>query len=252
MIVAICDDNYTEVKGIEDYLNAHKIAVDIYDSGKSLVKAYQEKKVRYDAIFIDIEMDELDGFHAADTIYAIDDTVLIVFVTSHHEYIEEWFKFSGVWFLHKPVELENLEQALRHLKKIFEKRQQTFTFIDSHQSVRLRCDDILYFEAQSHNVIIHTKSGETYTIYKKLKEIEHELENKFCRVHDSYLVNMKYIKTMTNEESFTDVQGRIIKRKLNRKFIVVEHCSDPIPIGRAYKKNVDEAFLRFQEEKFII
>lgn len=252
MRCAICDDNIIEVKIIEERLKAEGITVDLYDSGKALADAYRDEGKRYDAVFLDIEMKGLDGFHTADTIYAIDDTVLIVFVTSHHEYVEEWFKFSGVWFLHKPVKPDDLDEALAHLKKLLAKRRQTYTFSDSRQSVRLRCEDILYFEAQGHSVIIHTKTGPDYTIYKNLKDIAQELAGTFCRVHDSFLVNMQHLRKMSNEERITDAQGNTVTRKLGRTVITLDGCDASIPVGRAYKQNAVDAFMRFQEEKFTV
>lgn len=252
MHVAVCDDTIIEVKIIEEHLKAQGIDVDLYDSGKALVTAYRDEEKRYDAVFLDIEMDELDGFHTADTLYAIDDTVLVVFVTIHHEYVEEWFKFSGVWFLHKPVAPDELDEALAHLKKLLAKRRRTYTFSDSRQSLRLRCEDILYFEAQGHSVIIHTKTGPDYTIYKNLKDIARELAGAFCRVHDSFLVNMQHIRKMSNKERITDAQGNTVTRKLNRTVIILDDCDAFIPVGRAYKQNAADAFMRFQREKFTL
>lgn len=56
MKIALCDDNYIQVKCIEDYLRAKKMDVDYYDSGEALVRAYRDGGQRYDAVFLDIEM----------------------------------------------------------------------------------------------------------------------------------------------------------------------------------------------------
>lgn len=120
MKIALCDDNYIQVKFIEDYLRAKKMDVDYYDSGEALVRAYRDGGQRYDAVFLDIEMQPVGGFETANIIYDIDDSVLIVFVTNHHQFIEEWFKFNGVWFLHKPVTEAALEEAVARLKKYWQ------------------------------------------------------------------------------------------------------------------------------------
>lgn len=238
MQIALCDDNYIQVRSIEDYLRAQGIDVDFYDSGEALVRAYRDGAQRYDAVFLDIEMQPVGGFETADTIYAIDDSVLIVFVTSHHEYVEEWFKFSGVWFLHKPVEEPALAEAFAYLQKTLAKRCRTYTFSDSHQNVRLRCDSILYLEARDHNVVIHTKDGQTYTIRKSLKELEQELSEGFCRVHASYMVNLQHLVFMGRD------------RESGKDIVRLDHSSDSIPIGRAYKQSASAAFLKFKEESF--
>ena len=210
MKIALCDDNYIQVKFIEDYLRAKKMDVDYYDSGEALVRAYRDGGQRYDAVFLDIEMQPVGGYETARTIFAIDDSVLIVFVTSHHEHVEKWFKFGGVWFLHKPVEEPQLVEALAFL-------QQTIA---------------------SHNVIIHTKDGQTHTIRKSLKELEQELAEGFCRVHTSYMVNLQHLIFMGRD------------RESGKDIVRFDHSNDCIPIGRAYKQSANAAFLKFKEESF--
>lgn len=164
--------------------------------------------------------------------------MLIVFVTSHHEHVEKWFKFGGVWFLHKPVEEPQLAEALAFLQQTIARCCRTYTFSDSYQNVRLRCDNILYLEARDHNVIIHTKDGQTHTIRKSLKELEQELAEGFCRVHTSYMVNLQHLIFMGRD------------RESGKDIVRLDHSNAIIPIGRAYKQSANIAFLKFKEESF--
>lgn len=238
MRIALCDDNYIQVKCIEDYLRAQKIDVDYYDSGEALVRAYRDGGQRYDAVFLDIEMQPVGGYETARTIFAIDDSVLIVFVTSHRQYVYESFKCSPVWFLCKPVEKDDLEKAYHHIKFLLSQHRQTFSFTDSHQNVRLRCDEILYFEAQDHDIIIHKKDGTTQSFRLTMKELEEQLSENFCRIHASYIVNMQYVTRIARESEDS-----------RQEVVTLEYSSQPIPVSRRYKPHLNEAFLYFKERE---
>ena len=242
MHIAICDDIYLEVKVIEDYLLSQGDTVNFYENGETLIRAYKEQGLRYDVLFLDLEMNgEKKGFKVANDIYAIDDTVLILFVTSHHQYVFESFKCNPVWFLRKPIDSSDLEAAYSHTKKLLAERQRTFTFMDSHQTVRLSCDDILYFEAQNHNILIHLKNGETYSIRFTMKELEQQLNDSFCRIHVSYIVNLRYVTRFARESD--DSRQDVVKLKgLNQS----------LPVSRRYKKVLGAAFLRFKEKEFMV
>ena len=57
----------------------------------------------------------------------------------------------------------------------------------------LREDDIIYIETSRHKNVFYT-AGETYSIYKKMDELEVELAGMgFVRIHQSFLINMRYI-----------------------------------------------------------
>lgn len=64
--------------------------------------------------------------------------------------------------------------------------------------ISLDVDEIIYIETNRHKNIFHLKDR-TYSIYKKLGEIEEELKDQnFLRVHQSFLVNMRYIERINS------------------------------------------------------
>lgn len=239
MRIALCDDVYHEIEDIEKYLVANKEDVDYFQNGEALIEAYEKQHQCYDVVFLDLEMkSEKEGFQIADVLKSIDDTVLIVFVTSHRQYVYESFKCSPVWFLCKPVEKDDLEKAYHHIKFLLSQHRQTFSFTDSHQNVRLRCDEILYFEAQDHDIIIHKKDGTTQSFRLTMKELEEQLSENFCRIHASYIVNMQYVTRIARESEDS-----------RQEVVTLEYSSQPIPVSRRYKPHLNEAFLYFKERE---
>lgn len=71
-----------------------------------------------------------------------------------------------------------------------------FSFVEGKTS--LKAEDIIYIETSRHKNFFYTKT-QVYSIYKKLSELETELESYgFVRVHLSFLVNMKYIEKISS------------------------------------------------------
>lgn len=104
--IAICDDNIEHISALEKYLfeiSNVKIECDAYLSGESLVDAYKNNIERYDVVFLDMEMRELNGIETANLIREFDEHIIIVFVTSHSEYMKESFQCQPFRFVEKPL-----------------------------------------------------------------------------------------------------------------------------------------------------
>lgn len=71
-----------------------------------------------------------------------------------------------------------------------------FSFVEGKKLVKT--DEIIYIETSRHKNIFYV-GDQTYSIYKKLDEIERELEGlDFLRIHQSFLVNMHYIDKISS------------------------------------------------------
>ena len=80
---------------------------------------------------------------------------------------------------------------------IHQNRQELlYRFVEGEK--RLRIEDIMYIETSRHKNLFHTTDG-VYSIYKKLNEIEEDLTDfGFLRIHQSFLVNMRYIQKISS------------------------------------------------------
>ncbi|MDE7007155.1 MAG: LytTR family transcriptional regulator, partial [Lachnospiraceae bacterium] len=59
-------------------------------------------------------------------------------------------------------------------------------------------DEIIYIETARHKNIFYV-GDQTYSIYKKLDEIEEELKGMgFIRIHQSFLVNLRYVDKISS------------------------------------------------------
>lgn len=89
------------------------------------------------------------------------------------------------------VEYENIPKESNREKQILE-----FSFVEGR--VSLRPEDIIYIETSRHKNFFYTKT-QVYSIYKKLSDLEEELEDYgFVRIHLSFIVNMRYIEKISS------------------------------------------------------
>ena len=237
MRIAICDDNNDYINTIENYIERLKTPAtewDPYESGENLVFAYTDNNERYDVIFLDMEMKELNGIETANKIRNIDEHVIIVFITSYTEYMKDSFKCSPFRFLVKPVDFNEFQEVFYDICKKLKKQRKIFTFTENKTRVRLFCDDIIYCESQDHWISIYTREH-TYKICKTLTDL-HELLDKeiICRVHKSFLINFQYVKSIKENN------------------IQLYHCDRLIPISRSYKKTVIQEYTNFIERNLYI
>lgn len=132
-------------------------------------------------------------------------------------------EISGIsLFLQKGQEefLGEEEMQKLFLKLSQERNQITYPFVEGQTT--LPVEEILYIESNKHKNWFHTAEA-TYSIYRKLNDIEQELmEYGFIRIHQSFLVNMRYIAkissytlTLTSGETFSVPKVRYsqVKRK---------------------------------------
>lgn len=232
MRFAICDDDIHYMNELESYFDnceAWQIEAEPYESGEALIAAYRDCGYRYDALFIDMEMEGLNGIETAKAIRSIDERVIIIFVTSYEEYAIESFQCSPLRFLTKPLKTEKLDEALGAIHHLLTQKRETITFHENKSYVRLYCDEIIYCECSRNNMILHTKEG-THQVRMTLTEAEKALTSgMFCRCHKGFLVNLGYIKKIVGQT------------------IILYHCGDVLPIGRAYKQALKGAVVDYEE-----
>lgn len=237
MRIAICDDDMNCINLIEEYINEFKkngVECDAYPSGEELVRAYRDNAERYDVIFLDMEMDGLNGIDTANLIRERDEYVIIVFVTSHTEYMKDSFKCSPFRFLVKPVHIDELKEVFSDILKKLSKKKKVLSFTENKALIRVYCEDIIYCESLDHWVYIHTTHG-THKICKSLSDLYGSLDDTLLfRVHSSFIVNFHYVKAIRNN------------------FIELYHSDKDIPISRSYKKSVLFEYTNYIERNLYV
>lgn len=215
--IAICEDDKfyieKEKKLLESFLLERDIKYELYlfRSGVELIKDY---RMNYDIIFLDISMDEMNGLEVANWLRKNGTDSCIVFLTAHAEYSIEGYKVDAHRYLLKNA--ENIEEALYEcLSSALEKlqiRENKIDFAVQGGVLTVSPSKIVYAESKAHRVVLYIleNSGDIkeYYMYDRLDNVQAKLADyNFMRIHQSYLLNKEYMKTVSRYK--VDIIGDI-------------------------------------------
>lgn len=198
MIKAIAlDDEILALKIIENYagkienLSLEKIFNTQSDAQKYL------NKFPVDLIFLDIEMPSKNGM---DFYKSISQHTQVIFTTAYSEYAVDAFSINAVDYLLKPFSFERFKAAVEKVKTTKEKDEVKYLSIRADYKLhKINFEDILLIEGLDDYIKIHLTDQSIITARSSMKNILEKLPEKdFLRVHRSYIVPVRHIKTMVN------------------------------------------------------
>ena len=210
MLFAVCDDEnfYREKvqKLLENYLSGYKInyTIQLFSSGEEFLQE-NENKVKFDIVFMDINMSRMDGIRTALQMRSVHSHTYIVLITAFIQYALEGYKVDAVRYIMKDTLDSALDECMDTILKKMQLSRINFSFLEGEKW--LYTDNIFYVESQRHKAVFFylDEKMENYHIYEKLDVIEERLSGYgFLRIHKSYLVNMKHICRISNYAVYLD------------------------------------------------
>lgn len=206
--VAVCDDEKMIAAQIESLVlkicKNENILVntDVFYDGESLEDEVL-KGMFYDIIYLDIQMEKGDGITTARHIRAVDENVLLVYVSGYDNYLMELFRLDVFDFIKKPIEPEHFKDSFLDANKKIGNNKFYFTYRYKNEEHKVPCIEIIYFESRGRKINVHIKNGKIETFNGKLSEVETQMEGgkiPFLRIHQSYLVNYHHIKSRSKTD----------------------------------------------------
>ncbi len=227
--IAICDDesHSREIvkKKIKEYMMKKGIVfhIDMFSSGKEFT-ALGIEMLQYHIVCLDINMDEMNGITVAKRIREISNEVFIVFVSAYVNYILEGYKVDAIRYILKNN--TNFQSSINEcMEAIIEKLNykvvmETFRFNEGTKEISL--GRILYIESRLHKLEFHVmeENLKIYTMYETLNEAENKIKNNnFIRIHHSFLVNIKYIKSIKRYRVLLSNEMELAIAKVRYKYV---------------------------------
>jgi two-component system LytT family response regulator len=155
-----------------------------------------------DLVFVDINMPGMSGLEFARQVPA---EVQLVFTTGHSDYAIDGFELAITDFLLKPISLQRFSRACKLVEDRLEissysKEQEAVLYVrNGHDLVKVRIKDLMYIKADNNYLVFVEKDRYTLsrmTVGEALKKLP---PGQFCRVHKSYVVNLRYVEKVQSE-----------------------------------------------------
>lgn len=194
------------------------------ECGNAIDAANLLRRTHVDLVFLDIQMPQLTGLQLAQT---LKHPPAIILTTAFRDYAPEAFDLDVVDYLLKPISFERL---LKAVNKFFDMKAATprqradadeetgYIYIKADRKVhKVPVDDIRFIESLDDYIKVHLQNA-VIVSRENISAQEGKLPAPpFVRIHRSYIVNSKWIKSISND-------GVELQEKL-------------LPFGRAFKKS---------------
>jgi two-component system LytT family response regulator len=197
-----------------------------------------------DILFLDVEMPFMTGF---DFLHALGGgTASVIFTTAHDTYAVQAFKVNAVDYLLKPIDQNELKQAVNKvtlkpqpmdqalltglIKSALGQQSPKRITIHTSDGIHLiTLDDIIYCRSDGSYSYIYIRDQQPVMVSRNLSEMEALIQSpRFFRVHKTHLINQEHI-VKVNKSDGGDV---------------VMSNQEKIPIGRQRKNDFFEWLVR--------
>lgn len=202
--IVVCDDESYFQNRIRELISAYlndlgyEHTITCFGSGEELLQMGDDV-TRYDIAFLDVQMSEIDGIETARHIREMSEELFIVFVTAFISHSLEGYKVGAIRYLLKDEKClkDSLEECLSAIISKMNHVRRSFEFLSGVKEILV--DKILYIESNLHKVkfFVMDKEKKEYQMYGKLDEVSEDMQPYgFVRIHQSFLVNMKYVTSV--------------------------------------------------------
>ncbi|WP_208559515.1 LytR/AlgR family response regulator transcription factor [Marinilactibacillus kalidii] len=222
MKIAVVEDNPNTRKEIKAYIEESSrhlslhVDIDLYEDGVVLVDKFDAK---YDIIYLDVEMEIMDGMTTAKKIRERDSEVVIVFITNHGQVAIQGYSVDAADFLLKPLKPFTFNEHFKKITKKVTVKSESIIVKIAGNLRKINLSDIQYIESQGHYIKFKT-INETFTIIDTLKNIQTKLDNDFFfRSSNSIIVNLNHIDKVEKNTIFIDDEKLDISRARKKAFI---------------------------------
>ncbi len=242
MIKAVVIDDEPAMQQVnKTYLAKHFKEIEVVGCAGSIGNAIDLiKETKPDLVLLDIELKDGTGFQVLEKLRPYN--FKLVFITGFNDYAIKAIKFSALDYILKPVDEPEfqiaIQRAIEQINNDTNSQLQSNVLLDSfnkenqHKKLVLRTNDsmhilniseIIYCKSDNSYTTFYTSDGEHIMVSKSIKEYDELLcEYGFLRPHQSYLVNLNYVKKID---------------KTDGGFIILKNKKE-IPVSIRQKKSI--------------
>ena len=197
MRIAIVEDEQREQARLAAYIRQYfeerqkTCQITLFSDGDEILEDYAAS---WDLVFLDIQMERMDGMTTAEKIRRLDQNVILVFVTNLAFYAIRGYAVRALDFLLKPVNSRMLTRLLEQAEQLLcERGRKSLTLPTERGMIRVSLSDIYYIEVNNHMLSAVTKQG-IYRMRGTISAVEDTLRDSgFYRCNNCYLINLSQV-----------------------------------------------------------
>lgn len=233
MKVIICDDEIKDAESTKNMIDGYRFIKDVkICEPDEMIFDIEEDFFDYDIAILDIEYHkEINGIDIGHLINLKHPYCQIIYLTRITDYASDVYETEHVYFVTKQNQKKTLFRALDKAYELYTSRvrfEYLELYVDRKKNIILQ-DDIVYLERMDRNVYIHT-TGDTYETNHSLTSYTRKLSSDFVRCYGSYIINLNYVISIGRD-------GVVLKDNVR------------IPVGRTYRDNVVNAYMKFLSKR---
>ena len=221
--IAIVDDDEQILQQLKSYVCRYfadrpdSYTLHPFHDGIALVTGYRPI---WHIIFLDIEMNGLDGMATAKKIREIDSHVVIVFITNLAKYAVRGYEVNALSFIIKPLKFGQFNVAMKKAEAVIKRRNDSSIVLNMNGDIRvLRTEEICYVEAYDHWLIYYTEDASYKCRGAMVKLMEQVPADSFQLCHRCYLVNLRYVSALSGNVLNIGPYSLTVSRSRRTEFV---------------------------------
>lgn len=225
--IGVCDDSKEQVELVTHYIhqNSKVDGFHTFSAVDPVMFLLDFREHAPEIVFLDIDMDGMNGIELGQRIREINNETVIVYITGHEGYALDAFGVRAYHYLLKPVSEKKFKAVLddaisaASLVQLQKVKKGKFTVKSKNSVVSVEFDRISYFEKIGRKVKIQTDTG-TIEFYGKFVELIEQLDQTFfVQCHQGFIINKDKIVSYRS------------------KTLCMASC-EKVPVSRTYHKAI--------------
>jgi two-component system LytT family response regulator len=209
--VLVIDDEKPTRDFIKRLIDSYHFGVEVFTDGENVTTGIEAiHRLQPDLVILDIQMPDGNGFDVLKSIPV--KNFEVIFITAFQEYAIQAIKFSALDYILKPIDSEELKQAidsalntitkkteesqlnvLQHNMQLNAKRKLVLKTQESVHIVEI--DDIIRCESDKNYTLFYFNNSKKILVSKTLKDFDVLLSGlTFFRAQQSHLINLNYVE----------------------------------------------------------
>lgn len=215
LYIALCDDEMSDLLQEKELVlsilpsvsNTIKWNIETFTSSKEMLDS---NKI-YNMIFLDVEMDGLNGIKTAEALHKKNPTSLIFFVTHHEDYMDEALDNYAFRFWTKPINEVRLFNSIQMAIKKICMYKKSISITVSKKTIKILLRDIIYIY-HNHRYTYVVTINETIKTYDTFQSVVAQLTDEyFVEIHASCCVNLNFVSDYNKNSIICEHNGQIYK-----------------------------------------